>query len=458
MANNDIEIGLHTKADTSGATAAAKSLVDLEKIADDTRERQAEAARQEADAAQAAQQAEDTAAIRRKTTALVFGEIEVRAKQAAAGIREFANEINEIDPEFAEKMEGVAKGFDLAGAAAQGAMMGGPIGAVLMPGIQLVRSEIEEAIKSAANLKQVEKIGEKLDERMREVKAKMDMREEVQSWEKLTEQMRSAVEQLEFMAESDAIKKDAKVKIAELDLRAAKASGGDVATAEKNLQYAKEDALTSGEENKLKIMMEKQRLAIIERQAKEAELFGINANFYKLSAEGQAKASKDMEELRGKIAELSAKVTAEEKNIERYNERQSAEADIAARKKPVEDLEKGQQTTVQSLGNLVKEVETKGGGDENIQQAIAALKKAMADSTLDPKELDDITLILARNRQGMLQLGVSFQVLDQVNQNMNALINELQKQLSISQELGNRIRGLEAAREGVASGFRITGE
>lgn len=342
----------------------------------------------------------DVRQIKQIQFALAAQEAAGHLRDAAGAAREFAQTTEGFDPELARKIEGIADGMDHVASATQGAaagfVAGGPLGAIIggaaAGGFSLLGTEVGKLVSSLENLAESRAISDSMYQRIDRVRRALYVKEAADSWRELKTEIKAAADEFESAAQIAEAKRGSDLFAATKDLEVARATGGDVAAAQKKVQDISaanaeaaivariEAAIQKLEDLQILDIGAKQNLQNAKDQGAPAETVAQLRN----EAEAYAQALRD--------AKLDLETTKELGNIERGN--------ITTTQNANEQINAGQQQrqAVDSLGNFAKELEKVPDLAPLAQQINAAL----SDKALSANELKNITTELNRY-QGLIQ-------------------------------------------------------
>jgi hypothetical protein len=439
MSEQKIDIKINTAANTSGAEKAEQSLDDLMAK---MKALQSEGATSPQDASSqlaAQQQAEATASINRKVTAQVIAQAGQMAQQAAGQLREFSDELKKIDPDSAKNIEQVAKGFDLVSAASNGAALGASfggaygaaIGAVVGPALDIAMNEVKAAMMSAAEVERLEKVGEKLQVRMLSMKPLMDMRAEIESWKLLTQQIKDAAEAVKFDASIRKAQFAAAEAKAQGDVNIARATGGDVKSAEANLKNIQAARFENTQRDELAVVAMESQLSLQKLIEAENNLNVLKAKYYRADEDHKEK--------------LRTQIAAEEKNVaslleERIKAKQNEiktpitqgfDRDVRSKDLQVGGIQESQGTAIDGVRGIIDNAKAKGGGGPELQAVLAEAEKMISDGVLSTSDLARLPVILSQFSGQLQNLGIFVQKLEDANRALD--------------EYGRRLSAIEIA-------------
>lgn len=425
MADKNIEIGIKTTADTTGAVAAETA---LEKVSEQTEKINQEEAKR-ATEQRAADQAADVRRIKTIQIAQVMGQVGQATAAAAGSLRDFARDLEKIDPDLAGDVEGVAGGFDAVAASAQGAAAGmfllGPpgalIGAVVAPALGKLKEEALGAVESFAKLKEIEKIAEGLPARFEAVKQSLLVEQQSKSWQALLEKIGETQKEAESLARVAQARRDLEEFQAAQQVALAKAGGGDVAGAEENLRSVQAANFDAAQAEKIRTAED----ALVKAQTEYAISQGLAARDAAKNSEEQQRMAEDIAKYRAALAEATRKLSETREITAIEGEKFGIGRETQNQVRGIEQTRASETATVQGINTLVDAIGT--GGSKELQAAAQSLAQMASDNVLSADDLQKSTTLLSRFANQIINLG---QQQNSALQDAMAKVDELTRQVN----------------------------
>lgn len=417
MNDKNIEIGLNTKADLSGAKQAQEAIRDVGRESEKVNREEQERAKE---------QANNVSQIRNQTIAQSIDKVGQYATQAASGVRDLAAEIAKVDPQMAKNAEKVAAGFDGVATSAQGAAMGmaalGPpgaaIGAVVAPAIGALGGELRAAAESALALENALQVAAGMPDRIAKAAKAITVSEQIESWKILVAEIRDAGKEAENLSKIATARRGLEEYRAQAEIEIAKAGGGNVAAAESNLRSIQASNLRAANDEKIQTAVNQyeaarleyfnaQSLATADRDTLNQEQRGMVENIRKYR-----------ETLDQTIRELEAARAQAEVSTQRFE----IDSGKTNRLNEIQQQKKNQSLTVDNINQLVDAIGD--NGSDELRNAMQQLRVFASDGKLSADELQKANTLLA--------------------QFTNQILNLAQKQQGLFEDAGGKIRVLEA--------------
>ncbi len=403
--SNTIDINIKTTADTSGAKETEKAIKGVSSEVEDLNDANQKAAEEQRNAEQAA----DVRRIKTLALAKAIQEVSALTEKASAAAHEYAKELGAVDPAGGREVEKIAEGLDLVSASANGAAAGmaalGPpgavIGAVIAPALAKLKDEATGAFESFRKLKEIEAIGESLPAVFERIKKEMMVKAQAQSWQELIDRMNEAEKQAASLSRIGKAQRDLDESLAKQNLDLAKAGGGDVAGAEKeltriqgvNFSADQSETFRAANEAWNRASMEyMDQLILVQNSAGETNLEQLKlANQLRKTREALEDAERKYVETR-EIGPIEA---------QKFYSTQKTQGKIADLQKT-----KGDETaTVDGINGLVESIGS--GGSKELQAAAKALADMTSDNVLTVDELRKSATLLAQFGNQITNLGVA---------------------------------------------------
>ncbi|MFU8894001.1 MAG: hypothetical protein ACNA8L_10270 [Luteolibacter sp.] len=366
----------------------------------------------------------DVRQIKRLAFARAMNVIGQATRAAAANLREYAKEIEGLDDDTAEKIEGVAKGFDMVGqsvnAASAGMVIAGPKGAaaaaILAPAWGLFADELDRAVRASAQLKQLENVGATLEQRLQRGFLAKAAQDAEKAWADLRREMEATRKEAESINRIAEAERNLQERRAAQALQRAEARGEGVDAARANLENIQERNLTARQDEEMSMafrqaedaMRELSRTLVRNREI-EALVKAEKAVTGGTTEEAIARTiniSKLEEELKKNeesLADLRAAADDAKRALDEKSRLLSVERELFLdNRENTGALEQIQRTkaaeggSVDAINEFAEGVEQTGKANRAVRAGVELIKSFAADNELSAEELERLPPILDR--------------------------------------------------------------